>query len=260
MPLPPVMPSLLSFPGQRINLNHAIGNRQHCNKAFNFGKKLPIKATGILITLLILLGCQSRPTPFVNLTDELPEVILDLRYAGSDNFVGSPIDGYEAGKCLITHEAAEALEKVQVAARAQGLQLKVFDAYRPQRAVDHFVRWAKDLDDTLMKARYYPEVKKSELFEKGYIAAKSGHSRGSTIDLTLVDEQGIELDMGTGWDYFGPASWPGSDAVTPEQKDNRMLLRLLMVEHGFKPLKEEWWHFTLKNEPFPETYFDIVAE
>ena len=146
---------------------------------------------------------------------------------------------------------------------AFGLGLKVFDAYRPQRAVDHFVRWAEDLDDTRMKAKYYPGVEKKHLFRDGYIAARSGHSRGSTVDLTIVSlgpDDPVELDMGTGWDYFGPRSWPASLDVSPQQRANRMLLQSLMVKHGFKPLAEEWWHFTLKDEPFPKTYFDFVIE
>ena len=144
-----------------------------------------------------------------------------------------------------------------------GRGLKVFDAYRPQRAEDHFVRWAEDLADTKMKARYYPDVDKANLFRDGYIAAKSGHSRGSTVDLTIVSlnaGEPIELDMGTGWDHFGPKSWPSSREVTTQQRANRMLLQSLMVKHGFRPLAEEWWHFTLVDEPFPDTYFDFVVE
>jgi len=203
------------------------------------------------------------PAGFVEIREAVPGVVVDLRYLGEDNFVGAAVDGYAADRCYVTTEAAEALGRVQHELAHLGLGLKVFDAYRPQRAVDHFVRWAEDLDDTRMKSRYYPDVAKAELFRDGYIAAKSGHSRGSTVDLTIVSlgtGAPVELDMGTPWDFFGPRSWPTSLAVTPQQRANRMLLQSLMMKHGFRPLAEEWWHFTLENEPFPDTYFDFVVE
>ncbi len=221
----------------------------------------------VLISLLSSHPLQSfaagHPDGFVDIQRAVPGVVVDLRYFSEDNFVGQPIDGYQSDTCYVTRQAADALAAVQADLAAFGLSLKVFDAYRPQRAVDHFVRWAEDLDDTKMKAAYYPGVAKAHLFRDGYIAARSGHSRGSTVDLTLVSldsGQPVELDMGTGWDFFGPESWPSSTAVTPQQRANRMLLQLLMVKHGFKPLAEEWWHFTLVDEPFPETYFDFVVE
>ena len=200
------------------------------------------------------------PAGFVELGETVPGVVVDLRYLSEDNFVGRRVDGYEAEICFITSEAASALARVQNDLAAFGLGLKVFDAFRPQRAVDHFVRWAEDLDDTKMKAKYYPGVEKKNLFRDGYIAAKSGHSRGSTVDVTVVflDREGpVELDMGTGWDFFGPKSWPASQLVSPQQRANRMLLQSLMVKHGFRPLAEEWWHFTLVEEPFPAEYFDF---
>lgn len=187
-----------------------------------------------------------------------PSMVVDIRYFGTDNFVGKRIDGYEAPRCLLTPAAADALRGVQQHLAPFGLGLKVFDCYRPQRAVDHFVRWANDLNDTRQKARFYPDVPKNELFARGYIAARSGHSRGSTVDLTLVDlASGRELDMGTPFDYFSPRSWPQDARSTPAQRAHRMLLRTVMRAEGFKPLREEWWHFTLENEPYPVTYFDL---
>ena len=220
-----------------------------------------------LSSLFMLLMCDSLwadpPAGFVELRGSVPGVEVELRYLSRDNFVGQRIDGYESEQCYLTTEAARGLAAVQAELAAFGLGLKVFDAYRPQRAVDHFVRWAQDLGDTKMKAKYYPGVEKKHLFRDGYIAAKSGHSRGSTVDLTIValgPGEPEELDMGTGWDFFGPESWPASLDVTPQQRANRMLLQSLMVKHGFRPLAEEWWHFTLENEPFPETYFDFAIE
>ena len=207
---------------------------------------------------------KGLPDGFVYLDDIAPGIIVDLRYYSVKNFVGKRIDGYENDRCICTQELAKALRNVQDALDKEGLGLKVFDAYRPQRAVNHFMAWAKDINDTLMKRDYYPNVPKSRLFTDGYIAEKSGHSRGSTVDLTLVylngNNQGEEMDMGSPWDFLGPKSWPTSNAVTQEQRQNRMLLQQLMVAHGFKPLKEEWWHFTLKNEPFPKTYFDFPVQ
>ena len=203
------------------------------------------------------------PDGFVEIRDVIPGVVIDVRYFSEDNFVGERIDGYEDARIYITREAAGALAKVQAELAAFGLGLKMFDAYRPQRAVDHFVRWAEDTADTKMKSRYYPDVEKRHLFRDGYIAAKSGHSRGSTVDVTLVSldsGQPVELDMGTDWDFFGPKSWPSNTEVSAQARANRMLLQALMVKHGFRVLAEEWWHFTLVGEPFPETYFDFVVE
>lgn len=186
---------------------------------------------------------------------------VDVRYFGSDNFVGARVDGYDAEKIYLTREAATALVSVQKNLHAQGLALKIFDAYRPQQAVDHFVRWAKDLEDVRMKANYYPRVNKENLFRDGYIASRSGHSRGSTVDLTLVTlADRVELDMGTTWDFFDPLSWPSSAQVTLLQRANRDLLAEVMTQAGFRPLKEEWWHFTLEDEPFPDRYFNFKIE
>ena len=196
---------------------------------------------------------------FVLLTDVVPDVLLDVRYFSTYNFVGSRIDGYEEPCVLITREAAQAVKAAGEEAMHLGWRLRVFDAYRPQRAVDHFVRWAQDLSDQRMKPVFYPEVDKTRLFEEGYIARRSGHSRGSTIDLTLVDAlTGREADMGSPFDFFGEISHPAhTEGLTAEQVEKRMLLRSIMLRHGFRPLESEWWHFTLENEPFPDTYFDF---
>lgn len=202
-----------------------------------------------------------RPDLFVDVTDVVPDAVLDVRYAGLENFVGAPVDGYGAARCLLTRPAAEALAGVARDAHTDGLKLKLFDCYRPARAVAHFARWAADLSDTRTKATYYPDLDKGQLFALGYIAERSGHSRGSTLDLTLVEAAtGRELDMGTPFDLFSTLSWPGSDAVTPQQKANRALLARLMEAHRFKPFAQEWWHFTLADEPFPDTYFDFPIE
>lgn len=204
------------------------------------------------------------PRGFVYLDQAIPGLLLDLRYAGALNFVGEPVDGYLKPRCILTAEAAEALKRVQEELRPFGLGLKVFDGYRPQRAVDHFVRWAGNIADTRMKAEFYPDVDKRDLFRDGYIAAKSSHSRGSTVDLTIVslkgDDEGRELDMGSGFDYFGLSSWPDNPGTASSSRAHRLLLRELMVKHGFKPYPQEWWHFTLKQEPWPDTYFNFPVQ
>ncbi|MCF6441305.1 M15 family metallopeptidase [Pseudoalteromonas luteoviolacea] len=193
---------------------------------------------------------------FVDITTKVPNIHTEIRYFTKDNFVGEKIDGYLAPKCLLSTDAAAGVAKAQRDLNAFGLGLKVYDCYRPQMAVDHFVRWAKDLDDTKNKARYYPEVPKNKLFERGYIAVRSGHSRGSTIDLTVVDlKTGRELDMGSGWDFFSKVSWPSYQGISAEQRANRMLLSKVMQTAGFKGLTEEWWHFTLIDEPHETHYF-----
>ena len=205
---------------------------------------------------------------FVNLAEAVPDAILEIRYYGTYNFVGARIDGYLESTALLTRQAADSLRAVSDDLVKQGYRLKIYDAYRPQCAVDHFVRWAADIEDTLMRRYFYPDVDKSELFEREYIMERSGHTRGSTVDLTLFDmETEKELDMGGTFDWFGREShpdfggdpmkgeWKQGDNITPEQFHNRMILREAMMRHGFKPLDTEWWHFTLNNEPFPDTYF-----
>ena len=193
---------------------------------------------------------------FVLLSDAVPDAILEIRYYSTYNFIGDRIDGYEEPVALLTREAAAALKEVSDELVAKGYRLKIYDAYRPQMAVSHFMRWALDFEDTRMKEYFYPELEKDVLFPLGYIAEHSGHSRGSTVDLTLFDmPTEKEVDMGGTFDYFGELSHPDYKDITDEQYENRMLLRKVMLDHGFKPLPEEWWHFTLKDEPFPDTYF-----
>ena len=195
------------------------------------------------------------------LPDSTPIIETEIRYFTDNNFVGERIAGYNANKAMLTIEAAQALSEVQTDLARSGMGLKIFDAYRPQRAVDHFVRWAMDIEDTANKQKYYPNVKKSNLFHDGYIAEQSGHSRGSTVDLTIINlESGKEIDMGSPWDFFDPISWPSSTMVSEQQRANRKSLQTIMLEHGFRTIIEEWWHFTLEDEPFPDTYFDFAID
>ena len=234
--------------------------------------------------LLLTASCRTVPTEdssaFVTLTDAVPDAIMEIRYYSTYNFVGARIDGYEEPTALITKEAAKALNEVSKDVMAQGYRLKIYDAYRPQKAVDHFVRWAADLQDAKMKPYFYPDLDKSVLFDQEYIMAKSGHTRGSTVDLTLFDmNTEKEVDMGGTFDWFGPESHPdfcgnpesgeytgdnskspAGRSITPEQFANRMILRRAMLSHGFKPLETEWWHFTLKDEPFQNTYFTFPVK
>ena len=200
-------------------------------------------------------GQQGREY-FVSLTEAVPDAILEIRYFSTYNFVGERIDGYLAPTALMTREAADSLKAVSDDVMRLGYRLKIYDAYRPQCAVDHFVRWASDVADTTMRRYFYPDVDKSRLFIEGYIAEHSGHTRGSTVDLTLFDmATEKEVDMGGTFDWFGLESHPDYRDITEEQFANRMILRQAMLRHGFKPIEEEWWHFTLKKEPFPDTYF-----
>ena len=195
---------------------------------------------------------------FVLLSDYVPSIVQEIRYFSTYNFVGDRIDGYEEPIAILTKEAARALKEVSNKANVQGYRLKVFDAYRPAKAVKHFVLWGIEDLDQRMKPFFYPDLEKQELFKKGYIAGMSGHSRGSTIDLTLIEmATGKELDMGSPFDFFSEVSHPDYKGITQEQYANRMILQKLMTENGFEPIDCEWWHFTLKNEPFPETYFEF---
>lgn len=200
----------------------------------------------------------SIPDSFVSVTNIIPNLNIELRYYSDNNFIGDTIDGYEANVLYLTKNAARQLKLVQDELQKQNLCLKVYDGYRPQRAVNHFVRWAKQIDDTLRKATFYPKVDKRYLFKEGYIASKSGHSRGSTIDLTIIDGRtGEPLDMGSQYDFFGPQSWVDYSNITEGQKANRILLQTVMNKNGFRSYAKEWWHFTLREEPFPDTYFDF---
>ena len=234
------------------------------------------------VLCLLLSACSvympaTPPSGFIHISDAVPDAILEIRYFSTYNFVGERIDGYEQPTALLTVEAATALKAVSDDVKAQGYRLKIFDAYRPQRAVNHFVAWAKKAEDVRMKPYFYRNLDKSVLFPRGYIAEKSGHSRGSTVDLTLFDiATGKEVDMGATFDWFGKEShpdWcgnpetgkytgkfpgntqPTGGKINEVQFKNRMILRKAMMRHGFKPLPEEWWHFTLANEPYPDTYF-----
>ena len=198
------------------------------------------------------------PSGFVLLADHVPHIVQEIRYYSTYNFIGERIDGYEEPCAVLTKEAARALQSVAGELIVQGFRLKVFDAYRPACAVRRFVLWGIEDQDVRMKPYFYPELEKQELFARGYIAKMSSHSRGSTVDLTLLDMQtGKELDMGTPFDLFSEASHPDYRGITEEQYENRMLLRHVMVRNGFEPFPYEWWHFTLKNEPYPETYFEF---
>lgn len=217
----------------------------------------------LVLCLLSSAALRADPPPdgFVYLDQVLKSAHYEARYAGADNFVGEPIDGYKSGRLLLTREAATALAAVEQDVALSGLALKLFDAYRPQRAVEAFRRWAADPQDTRQKARYYPAIDKSTLFRDGYIAKHSGHSRGSTVDLTLVDARsGEELDMGSPFDFFGPISHHGTALIGVQQTRNRETLRQAMLRHGFEPYSAEWWHYTLKAEPYPTTYFDFPVQ
>ena len=195
---------------------------------------------------------------FVVLADFVPGIVQEIRYHSTYNFVGDRIDGYEEPCALLTKEAARALKAVSSEVMVQGYRLKIFDAYRPACAVRHFVLWGIEDLDLRMKPFFYPELEKQELFAKGYIASQSSHSRGSAVDLTLLDmKTGKELDMGSPFDLFSPVSHPDYRGITPEQYENRMVLRRAMLRSGFAPIDCEWWHFALENEPYPDTYFEF---
>lgn len=239
----------------------------------------------ILFPLMSVDSSESQhkvPDGFVDIKDVIPDIVLDIRYYTEHNFVAERVDGYHAPKCYLTKKAAYALSKVQEDLRPFSLSLKIYDCYRPQKAVNHFVRWAKDIDDTRTKKKFYPTVDKKNLFKDGYIAEKSSHSRGSTVDLTIVPlpvpEQEVyiagqplyecylpfeyrfkdnSIDMGTEFDCFHELAHTENKNVGLQQRTNRLVLKLLMEKHGFKNYEKEWWHFTLKDEPFPDKYFDF---
>ena len=239
-------------------------------------KKYLFRSFMALVVMLAFAACNDNDdnlkvspeedtSQFVLLTDVVPDAILEIRYYSTYNFIGRRIPGYEEPLAILTREAADSLKKVSDELMAQGYRLKIFDAYRPQKAVDYFMEWAQNMGDTLMKPYFYPELDKSILVPQEYIAEKSGHTRGSTVDLTLFDmAKEKEVDMGCTYDYFGLASHPdvqpghpvgAYQPINQEQYDNRMILQKAMLAHGFKAYDCEWWHFTLANEPFPDTYF-----
>lgn len=225
---------------------------------------------------------SQRPQSFVEIRELAPTILVEARYSGIHNFIGEPIDGYEASNCLLTRAAAEALARAQAELKPTGLSLKTYDCYRPQRGVNHFVSWAADPKDRRMKTEFYPNEDKGKLFERGYIARRSGHSRGSTVDLTLVRLPAApqptfeaatpqvechrpagerypdnSLDMGTGYDCFSVLSHTANPKIGEEQRANRQLLEKLLEKHGFKNYSKEWWHYSLKDEPYPRTFFDF---
>lgn len=214
-----------------------------------------------LIFAMLPIKRADLPTGFVYAKTVIPDLDVELRYFTAHNFVGDTIAGYKANALILTQSTAEALKLVQDDLEVQNLCLKVYDGYRPQRAVNDFIEWAKKLEDTTNKQEFYPNVAKRNLFNDGYIASRSGHSRGSTLDLTITDgNTGIPLDMGSPYDFFGPESWVDFDGITEEQKSNRDLLQKVMQAHNFRNYANEWWHFTLRWEPFPETYYDFEVE
>jgi D-alanyl-D-alanine dipeptidase len=227
--------------------------------------------SALLLTLLLVSPAQispakAQPMPagFVDAATVVDGLIVDMHYFGEDNFVGARIDGYEGARCLLSRQAAAALARVQQDLASQGFGLKVFDCYRPTRAVAHFVRWARDIKDVKRKADFYPDVDKRDLFRLGYISNRSGHSRGSTVDLTLVrlgpGQPPAEVDMGTRFDFFGVQSWPSSKAVSAEAQASRKILATAMRRGSFTSYDREWWHFTLRGEPYPNSYFNFVVK
>ena len=230
-------------------------------------------------------SADTLPDSFVHIQEVIPDALMDIRYDTDHNFLGVRVDGYEAPACILTRQAAQALANVQKDLAPFSMSIKIYDCYRPQRAVDHFVRWAKDINDTKTQKEFYPTVEKQNLFRDGYIAERSSHSRGSTVDLTIVSlpaplqppyvagqplkacylPAGVRfadnsLDMGTGFDCFDVASHPENINLSPQHRANRLLLKTLMAKYGFRNYDQEWWHFTLKDEPFPDTYFDFIIE
>ena len=233
-------------------------------RIFHYISAITVSMNFKLSILLVLVANQliaQLPDGFVYVKQEIPDIQTELRYCLGNNFVGETIDGYINEVCILTTQATKALKKVQADLKTQNLALKIFDAYRPQRAVNHFRTWARNLDDTLKKQEYYPNVDKRNLFKKQYIASRSRHSSGSTLEVTLVDlKTGKEMDMGTPYDYFGPESWAYYNGLTEDQKSNRLLLQTMMNKHGFRTYPQEWWHFTLRGEPFLGQYFDFPVE
>ena len=231
-----------------------------------------------MTALLALAACASTPatTPvlssattaaeadLVDVATLVPDIALEIRYAGSDNFTGTPVDGYLAPKCYLLRPAAQALQRVELSLRERDLRLKLFDCYRPARAVRHFVRWAGDLSDQRTKPHYYPNLDKRALLGD-YIAPVSGHSRGATLDLTLLQCDGDDgrcrpLDMGTDFDFFDPRAHTDSTDVTSIQRANRLRLREAMAAQGFRNYPLEWWHYTLAPEPTPHTLYDVPVQ
>ena len=206
----------------------------------------------------IIKKAPTDPSGFLVLGEYIPQIVQEIRYYTTYNFVGDRIDGYEEPVALLTKEAARALKNVCNELLVQGYRIKVYDAYRPVCAVKHFMLWGIEDQDIRMKPYFYPELEKQELYAKGYIDKRSSHSRGSAIDVTLFDMQtGGEVDMGGPFDFFSELSHPGFKGITDKQYENRMILQRAMVRGGFTISECEWWHFRLENEPYPDTYFEF---
>ena len=220
-----------------------------------------IYSLNIVVLFAPAISLAKLPEGFSYCESVIPSLRIDLKYATADNFTGQPVSGYKEPVCILTTAALNQLVHVQNILSELGLGLKIFDGYRPQKAVNHFIAWESLPDQPDAQTRFYPTLTKKELFELAYIASLSGHSRGSTVDLTIIDLlSGQELNFGTEFDFFGEQAHPLYPHFQPEQRANRLLLRSLMVAHGFIPYVNEWWHFTLANEPFPATYFDFDIE
>ena len=226
---------------------------------------MKFKTLFLFIVFSSLLGSgfyqKELPEGFVYANDIIKDLDVELRYYSDNNFVGDTIDGYKANKLILTKACADRLKLVQEALQSNNMCLRVYDGYRPQQAVNHFIRWARILNDTVNKSKFYPNVLKRNLFKEEYIASRSGHSRGSTVDLTIIDgDTNRPLDMGSPFDFFGEPSWVDYQGITELQKKNRQLLQQVMLKYGFRNYAKEWWHFTLRGEPFPNTYFDFPVE
>lgn len=217
---------------------------------------------GLSLFTLCLRGQEKiMPSDFVYVKDIIPTISLEMRYFGSHNFTGRPIKGYEKPVAILTKRAALALQQVENHLNKKGLGLKIFDAYRPQRAVDNFKAWSLNTNDTIAKKEFYPLINKKNLFNLGFIASKSGHSRGSTVDLTLISlKDQKEIDMGGPFDFFGAVSHHQYANLTAQQKENRKILKEAMAKFGFKAYDKEWWHYTLQDEPYRKTYFDFIVK
>lgn len=204
---------------------------------------------------------KGLPEGFLYVDDVLGDCIVDAKYAGTDNFMGRPADGYNQPLVVVTKEAAERLVGAAEILRRQGYVMKFFDCFRPQRAVNDFMRWGDIVEDDRMKPIHFPNVNKADMFDLGYICRKSGHSRGCAVDLTIVDTKTWqELDMGSIFDFMDVRSHHGAASITPEQEKNRNILRDAMLANRFKLYHEEWWHYIVDPEPYPDTYFDFPIE
>lgn len=219
-----------------------------------------MKVARFLCLLIYVPSLYALPSAFVYLRDVNPGIQQEMRYAASHNFMGRPVKGYKKAECILTRQAALALSSVQKELEKSSLSLKVYDCYRPVTAVADFMAWSRDPREQRMKQEFYPRVNKADLFRLGYIAEKSGHSRGSTVDLTIVSADGRGIDMGTGFDYLDEMSHNNHHAVSARAYNNRLFLRQIMVRHGFVPYEMEWWHFTLQNEPYADKYFNFIVE